>query len=89
MKQGQRCHVCGRIGLLVDRLLYVGRDTDHGEGDAASIVGQCPRCRRYLCTAHAEQARSQHDVPAGVAWRRGEAVLALCPFDVGVPLGDP
>ncbi len=82
MRQSQRCSVCRRTGLLVETLVYV---TAGSEG--MTMIGRCPLCLRYLCTHHVEPAGPHHDLPSGVAWRRGEAVLALCPFDIGVPLG--
>jgi hypothetical protein len=46
------------------------------------LVGQCKRCRRYICADHAEGIR-----PAGKRVADTKVRLACCPFDPGVRLG--
>jgi hypothetical protein len=78
MGQTQQCHVCERSGVIVTGHLYCD------PGDAAILlVGQCPRCRRFICADHAEKL----SVTRGRFARTGLS-LAQCPFDPDVPLGN-
>jgi hypothetical protein len=64
------CDVCNREGEFDPSPLRLAA------GPAAArpmIVGQCPRCHRFICSRHAEP------LPDG---------LLGCPFEPGVPLGD-
>lgn len=76
----QVCYVCGAAGLLVeDRIhLPVG-------GGGPRLVGQCPRCHRFVCSAHAELL----DLSGKRRWfaRRPALLTLCCPFDPEVPLG--
>jgi hypothetical protein len=82
MSQTQRCDVCGRRAMLVEGLIQVRPGDDLGE---PLLIGQCPRCHRFLCSRHGEPLD-----PHGRRRRPvlGRGLLTLCcPFDPGVPLG--
>lgn len=82
MSQTQHCAVCGREGILVEERIRVRPGDDRTE---PLLIGQCPRCHRFLCARHGE--------PLDRRGRRPRAFLArglltiCCPFDPGVPLG--
>lgn len=82
MSQTQRCHVCGREGILVeDRIRLRAGD----EAAEPLLVGQCPRCHRFLCARHGEPLDRRGRRPRKL-FTRGLLTIC-CPFDPGVPLG--
>jgi len=76
----QTCWVCGGTGLLVESVIQV----PPGGGGGPRLIGQCARCERYVCTAHAEL----RDLSGKRRWfGRPALVTACCPFDPDQPLG--
>jgi len=85
MGQTQSCYVCGAWDDLVVSRISV-RASDRYP---PRVVGQCPRCRRFICSDHGEKL----DLAPRKFWKLfasgKETVLTVCcPFDPGVPLGD-
>lgn len=86
MSQTQQCYVCGASGLLVDSRIYV----DAAE-ESTLLLGQCPRCRRYICSRHGEKLHLSEE--GRKSWfslsrRQWTSLVLCCPFDPGVALND-
>ena len=78
----QTCFVCGAAGILAeDHILLPPGDR------GAHLIGQCPRCHRFICSRHAELL----DLGGRRGWfsRKPKMLTACCPFDPEVPLGTP
>ena len=86
MGQIQTCYVCGEGGLLVDTQIYVSV-----EEDGPVMLGQCPRCHRFICTQHGEKlGAAGEEKKSWFSFGRGKMPTTRvvgCPFDPGVPLG--
>ncbi len=79
MGQMQTCWVCGRSGLLVEEQIQVSP-----AGGGPTMLGQCPRCHRFICSQHGELL----DLSGKRGWfRKPQSLTLCCPFDPGVPLG--
>lgn len=77
----QVCFVCGATGLLVEDRIQLPA----GGGGGPRLIGQCARCNRFICSAHAELL----DLSGKRRWfgRKSALLTACCPFDPDVPLG--
>jgi hypothetical protein len=64
------CDVCRREGEFETSPLQIAAEAG---STRPLVVGQCPRCHRFICSRHAEP--------------RADGRLG-CPFDPGIPLGD-
>ena len=87
MTQTQTCYVCGGQGLLADSPIYVGPD----DGGGISMIGQCPRCNRFICSRHGEKldlTRERKSTWFPVRRHKAGVLVLCCPFDPGVALND-
>jgi hypothetical protein len=76
----QTCHVCGAAGILVEERILLPAG-----GGGPRLIGQCVRCKRFICSGHAELL----DLSGKRSWFRSKSKMltACCPFDPDVPLG--
>jgi hypothetical protein len=76
----QHCYVCGRPATLVTERILVQTG-----GSLHRLVGECPKCRRFICVEHAELL----DLGGKRSWfrRKPSLLTACCPFDPDTPLG--
>jgi hypothetical protein len=89
MSQTQSCYVCGATGLLVEGRIFIAKDTG-----GPVLIGECPRCRRFICSQHGEKldlsGQKKKKSFFGLGSRREpESFTVCCPFDPGIALGDP
>lgn len=76
--------MCDVIGLLTDGPL----PAVDASIDLTPLVAQCPRCRRYICTRHAEPVKVHLSEGGWLPRLLGLKTRCLCcPFDPGVALG--
>lgn len=89
MSQTQHCYVCGASGLLVEGRVFV----TEGQPPGPVFVARCPRCKRFVCSKHGEKldlSAPEKKGLFGLGGKKGPVNLTVCcPFDPGVPLGDP
>jgi hypothetical protein len=89
MSQTQKCHVCGDAGLLVEGRVYVTGEAAAGP----ALIARCPRCKRFICSRHGEKldlSTPEKRPLFSFGGKKAPASLTVCcPFDPGVPLGDP
>jgi hypothetical protein len=78
----QKCDVCGDAGYLEDGPIVV---TEDDEGPPS--IGQCRRCRRFICSRHAEPLDLQARPRRWFGKPSPGPRTLCCPFDRGVLLG--